>query len=247
MTRHLNLAAFALIIALAMAVLITAGGAALAQYTPAQPSQPAQPAASTQVKPAIVDDFETGTITNSLGGRTNVYVKAPSKAMISFRKDVRAGRPTTVLMLRYDKKAEGGPYDLGGWCGYYTLLKKAHPSASLLEGASVIEVEEDVYFDASRHNNLTLWVKGEKGNENFVVGLADSHWDKVGDSVKSQEIGKYLPAGKVTAEWQKAVVPLDEFFIDYAKLSSVAIAFEGDCFPEGKGSGTIYIDNIVLE
>ena len=225
MTRRKNLFIFALTVALAIATLS---------------------GADTDVKPVIVDDFEAGTITNSLGGRSNVFLKAPSKAMTSFRKDTRNGRPTTVLMLRYDKKAEGGPYDLGGWCGYYTLLKKAHPSVSM-EGASVAEVEEEVYFDASRHTSITLWVKGEKGSENFVLGVADAHWDKVGDSVKSQEIGKYLPAGKLTADWQKAVIPLEEFFIDYAKLSSIAISFESDCFPEGRGVGKVFIDDIALE
>ncbi|PIY84724.1 MAG: hypothetical protein COY77_00950, partial [Candidatus Omnitrophica bacterium CG_4_10_14_0_8_um_filter_43_18] len=76
---------------------------------------------------------------------------------------------------------------------------------------------------------------------------ADAHWDKIGDSVKSQEIGKYLPTGKITTEWQKAVVPMDEFFIDYSKFSSIAISFESDCFPEGQGSGRIYIDDIAFE
>ncbi len=170
----------------------------------------------------------------------------PSKAMVSFRKDVRNGKPTTVLMIRYEKKAEGGPYDLGGWCGYYTLLKKSHPAVSM-EGAGAAEVEEEIYFDASPYKAITLWIKGDKGNENFVLGVADAHWDKVGDSVKSQEIVKYLPAGKITTEWQKAVVPMSEFFIDYSRLSSVAISFESDCFPEGQGSGKVYIDDIELE
>ncbi|PJC46677.1 MAG: hypothetical protein CO036_01560, partial [Candidatus Omnitrophica bacterium CG_4_9_14_0_2_um_filter_43_12] len=127
-----------------------------------------------------------------------------------------------------------------------TLLKKVHPSVSL-QGATAVEIEEDVYFDASNHSAITMWVKGDKGNENFMLGVADAHWDKIGDSAKSQEIGKYLPTGKITTEWQKAVVPMDEFFIDYSKFSSIAISFESDCFPEGQGSGRIYIDDIAFE
>jgi len=80
-----------------------------------------------------------------------------------------------------------------------------------------------------------------------MIGLADRHWDRVGDSLKSEEIGVYLPEGRVTKEWQKAKIPLDVFFLDYTKLSSIAISFEADCFAEGSGSGTIYIDDIVLE
>jgi hypothetical protein len=230
MTRHIGVFIFILSVALVSVMFIGGNNFASAIDT----------------KPVIVDDFESGAITNALGGRTNVFLKAPSKAMVTFRKDTRQGKPITVLMLRYDKKAEGGPNDMGGWCGYYTLLKKSHPPLAL-QGASPAEVEEEVYFDGSQFNAITLWVKGDKGNENFVLGVADAHWDKIGDSVKSQEIGKYLPSGKVTTDWQKAVVPLDEFFIDYSKLSSIAISFESDCFPEGAGLGTIYLDDIALE
>jgi len=89
--------------------------------------------------------------------------------------------------------------------------------------------------------------RGEQGGEAFMVGLADRHWDKIGDSVKSEVIGKYLPAGRVTMAWQKATIPLDAFFVDYAKLGSIAISFEADAFPEGKGSGTVYVDDLALE
>ena len=238
MTRRFKFLVFSL--AITMTTVIMTGSKAMVFAEPMQQQQ------APQGKVVIIDDFEAGAITNSLGGRTNVFIKAPSKAMVSFRKDVRNAKPTTVLMIRYEKKAEGGPYDLGGWCGYYTLLKKAHPAASL-EGAGAAEIEEDVYFDASSHKSVTMWVKGDKGNENFVAGVADAHWDKVGDSVKSQEIGKYLPGGKITTEWQKATIPLDEFFIDYSKLSSISISFESDCFPEGQGSGKVYLDDITLE
>lgn len=234
MTRYVNL--FVLVLSITLAIILVGQSQAELIQSSQQPS-----------KPVVVDDFETGSIMNALGGRTNVYMKAPSKAMISFRKDTREGRPTTVLLLQYDKKAEGGPNDLGGWCGYYTLLKKAHPSLSLVGGASAAEIEEEVYYDASKYSAVTFWVRGDKGTENFVLGLADAHWDKVGDSVKSQEIGKYLPAGKITAGWQKAVVPFDEFFIDYSKLSAITVAFESDCFPEGAGAGRVYIDEIALQ
>ncbi len=238
MTRYFNTFVCALAVALAMTLVVGSAGILRAE-------EYVQPV-TTQAKPVIVDNFESGAITNSLGGRTNVFLKAPSKAMVTFRRDIRLGRPTNVLMIKYDKKAEGGPQDQGGWCGYYTLLKKAHPALSV-EGSSAVEAEESVYLDGSKYSNITLWVKADKGNENFVLGVADAHWDKIGDSVKSMEIGRYLPSGKLTTEWQKAVIPLEEFFIDYAKLSSISIVFESDCFPEGAGAGKIYIDDITLE
>jgi hypothetical protein len=195
----------------------------------------------------VIDDFEGEEVANQLGNKTNVFVKAPSRIMMSKRQDTIEGNATNVLMLHYDKQNEGGPYGTGGWCGYYTLLKSPATLVAPSEGEAVPQQAEDNYFDASGYKALTFWVKGEKGGENFMVGLADRHWDKIGDSLKSEEIGKYLPAGKITTNWQKATIPLDVFFLDYGKLSSVAISFESDCFPEGKGEGVIFVDDIALE
>ena len=219
----------------------------------------------------MVDDFEGEEIKNKLGGRANVFQKAPSKALVSRREDTVEGKKTHVLLLRYDKENEGGPYGMGGWCGYYTSLKKpAHlvapadgaPPAGAIQpagqravpaldsapgAAAVPEQSEEEYLDGSAYKAITFWVRGEKGDEHFMVGLSDRHWDKIGDSVKSEEIGKYVPAGKMTTEWQKVVVPLDTFFVDHSKLGAIAVSFESDAFPEGKGTGTVYLDDIALE
>jgi len=176
----------------------------------------------------LVDDFNKNT--NLLGGRTSVYQQAPSRALAIQSPTEHYGDSGNALMIKYDKKAEGGPYNQGGWCGYYTILKKG-----------------ETYFDASSYKAITFWVKGAEGAENFKVGLADRQWDQVGDSVKSEEIGKYLPSGGVTKEWQKATIPLDVFFLDFKELGSISVCFELDCFPGGAGKGTIYIDDLKLE
>jgi len=177
-----------------------------------------------QAEPKLVDDFKGPN--NLLGGRTNVYQQAPSRALF---KKVETDRGP-ALMIRFDKKNTGGPYESGGWCGYYTLLKVG-----------------DTYFDATPYKSLTFWVKGEKGGENFKIGMADQHWEQAGDSVKSEEIGTYLKAGQVTTEWQKAVIPMDAFFVEYKEIASIAICFEGDCFPDGSGAGSVYIDELSFE
>lgn len=178
--------------------------------------------------PMVVDDFESGSV-NKVGGKSNTYVQEPSRALaLPVKENAHDGKG--ALMIKFDKKAKGGPYDSGGWCGYYTLLKS---------GAR--------YFDATPYKNFTFWVKGETGNENFVLGVADQHWDQVGDSVKSEPIGKYLSAGKVTAEWQKATVPLDSVMVDLKQLASVAICFEGSVFPNGEGKGTLFVDDLAFE
>lgn len=41
--------------------------------------------------------------------------------------------------------------------------------------------------------------------------------------------------------------PLEEFFLDYTQLASIAIVFEGDLFPEAGAVGAVYLDEIQLE
>lgn len=182
----------------------------------------------------LIDDFEGNEIRNSLGWKANVYVMAPSRIMLTRKKKVskRQGGVNTVLEIKYDKHNTGGPYGMGGWCGYYTLLKNER---------------EGTYLDASEHKAITFMVRGEEGGENFKVGLADKHWESVGDSLKSDKIDVYVPEGKITTEWQKATIPFNAYFLDFSKLSAIAIAFESDVFPEGEGSGIVYIDDIALE
>lgn len=204
-------------------------------------------AAAAWAAPLPIDDFNSGEIKNLLGNRSNVFIKAPSKAMVSFRDDSVQGRKTQVLMLKYDKRNTGGPFDSGGWCGYYTLLKSPAALVAPTEEEPNPEPAPEQYFDGTGYKAITFWVRGEKGDENFVIGLSDRHWDKIGDSVKSEEIGKYLPAGRVTTDWQRASVPLDEFFLDYAQLASIAIVFESDLFPETGHAGVVYLDDLALE
>ena len=175
----------------------------------------------------LVDDFEGES--NKLNGKANTYVQEPSRALQARTKDT-SHSGSASLMLKYDKKGKGGPYDSGGWCGYYTQLKSGR-----------------TFFDASPYTKLTLWVKGAKGDENFMVGMADRHWDEVGDSVKSEPVTKYLPSGKITTEWQQVTIPLSTFMVDMKEMATVAICFEGAVFPEGEGKGTLYVDDVALE
>jgi len=190
------------------------------------------PAFAESKEALVIDDFEGDEIINGLGYRANVYVQAPSKVMISHKKDSRDGKPTTVLFLKYEKANEGGPYGVGGWCGYYTILKND---------------KDGRYFDGSEYKYISFWLRGENGSENFNVGLADRHWDKIGDSFKSDEMIKYIEGNKMPAAWTYVRVPLEDFFIDQSMLASISINFESTCFPEGKGSGAVYIDDLMLE
>ena len=212
-----------------LAVLFTVSCLAVNCYSADETKSVAAPKTGA-VEKKLVDNFEVSGMKNLIGGNANVYVRAPSRVMTTRKRDEINGAATQVLAIKYDKKNEGGPYGTGGWCGYYTLLKT---------GAN--------YFDAAGYKAITFWVKGEKGDENFMIGLSDEQWDKIGDSVKSEAVGAYLKDGKITTSWQKATVPLETFFLDHTKLASITICFEGDCFPDGAGQGVVYIDDIMLE
>ncbi|MBI3614982.1 MAG: hypothetical protein HY211_00520 [Candidatus Omnitrophica bacterium] len=188
------------------------------------------PAFAAEEKKVLIDDFEGG-MSNKLGGNGSTYVQEPSRALALVMKDKKLAHDGEgILMLKYDKKAKGGPYDSGGWCGYYTMVG---PNKR--------------FFDATAYKTLTFWVKGATGEENFVVGIADQHWNEVGDSVKSEAIGKYLSTRHLAKEWQKAKIPLDTFLVDMKKLVSIAVCFEGSVLPGGEGKGTVYIDGLTFE
>ncbi|MBU1077014.1 MAG: CIA30 family protein [Spirochaetes bacterium] len=176
----------------------------------------------------VVDDMKK--MKNNLNGRCAVYQKAPSRAGFSKIEVERNGKADKVLKIKFDKKGEGGPYGNGGWCGYYTLVKKGKN-----------------FLDVSGYKKLTLWVKGEKGGEKFKIGAADQTYEASGDSAKSDEIGAYLPDKKITTKWQKAVIPLDDIFIEWSMLASLAVNFETDLYENGAANGVVYIDEIQFE
>jgi len=87
-------------------------------------------------------------------------------------------------MLKYDKRNSGGRliragvrvYTLSIAGGVGTRLTEPQPGA--LRRIPRRAIQED-----------HLWVRGEKGAQNFVVGLSDRH-GRDGDFVKWKEIGK---------------------------------------------------------
>ena len=164
----------------------------------------------------LLDDFDHATVENLLGEKTNTYKSLPSVARSFWVKDVRYGDTGRSLKLVYNKEATG-------WCGYYTLLNQ-------IDGA---------YYDLSRYESVSFMVKGEKGGEDFELGMADRNWLIIGDSLKAGQVTKYLPACGITKGWQPVTVPLKDFgSLDLSQMGSFVINFNV------KGRGTVYIDDI---
>jgi hypothetical protein len=165
---------------------------------------------------------------NSLGAKTGVYQQEPSQAEAT--KAAEYGKNGAGLRIYYNKRNKGGPRGDGGVCGYYSLLHSG----------------PDDYLDASSYRYLVFWVRGAKGSERFKLGVADRKWHELDDSVKSKDIGVYLPSGKITPEWQLAVIPMADFPVDWRQAHAIAICFESDLFDNGAGSGVVFIDDILF-
>lgn len=206
-----------------MAALCAAAPVIGADVTPAAGEAPAN------AEVLYIDHMENVS-KNDLGGRNSVYIQAPSRSSFSKAGEYGKGDGNAGLKIVYDKKNQGGPRGDGGFCGFYTLVKHG----------------PDGYLDASGYKYLTFWVRGDQGGETFKVGAADKMWEAMDDSVKSQEIGKYLPAGKVTKDWQLAVIPVGDFFVDWKQMHAFSICFETDLFADGAGQGTVFIDELAL-
>ena len=176
----------------------------------------------------LVDGFEKDV--NSLGGKGHPFTQEPSKIDARRVDGAALGRNGNVLKREFDKRGEGGPYGNGGWCGYGIPLR-----------------QNGKPFDASKHSKLVFWVRGQSGGENFKVGLADLHWARMGDSIKSEDIVHYVPDKKITTKWQKVEVALGIFYLEPSELVSASIAFDTDCFPDGAARGVVYLDNLGFE
>ncbi len=180
--------------------------------------------------PFVIDSFEPGSQLNTLGGEGSTYQREPSQIQA-----VRGATPGFsgygCLVLTYTKKGKGGPYDSGGWIGYYELLEPANTKR---------------WFDASKFRSITFWVCGQKGKENFKVGLTDAARFVRGDAVKSRPVSEYVPQRVITTGWQKATIPMNDLFVVQNQLASIVFCIEGD-FPNGESAGRIYIDELTFE
>ncbi len=95
--------------------------------------------------------------------------------------------------------------------------------------------------DLSKYGAVTFWVKGEKGGEEFTVGLRDSSWFE-----EKLDIKKFLPSG-VTTQWQKTTIPLSDFktIKNWYNMDSFSVTFRND-YGQPYG-GIVYLDGLVFE
>lgn len=88
-------------------------------------------------------------------------------------------------------------------------------------------------YDASGKTSLTFWVKGEKGGEQFQVGICDSSTYN-GQEPKVEETA--------TTGWKKVTIPLDKFRgQNLTALENLSIGFQT------KGNIVVFISDVYFE
>jgi len=166
---------------------------------------------------SLAADFNEGDL-NQLGGKLNVYQRAPSQAEKEFVTAQRRGPFGRGLRIHADREPDGF---CGMWMHFFDM-----------------DASQPVYFDAEGYRYLSFWVKGEKGGEDFTIKLADSKWIAKQDSIALGPVTEFLPDG-VSAEWQEVLVPLhSNDTLDWRQLGGLTLDFDKP------GSHTIYIDDV---
>ncbi len=164
----------------------------------------------------LLDNFDNSDL-NLLGRKTAAYKRLPSYCLINRVGEPHYGSKGKSLQLKYNKKGSG-------WCGYYTLMNQI----------------DGTYFDLSNYEKISFYIKGEAGGEDFELGMADSNWITIGDSIKAGQISQYLKNG-VTTEWQNVEIPLKKFGnLDFSQMGAFVMNFDSS------GMGSVYIDDIKL-
>lgn len=165
----------------------------------------------------VAADFNDGD-QNNLGGKLNVYQRAPSAADKEFVTTQRRGSFGRALRIHADRQPEGF---CGMWMHFFDM-----------------DAVQPEYMDTNGFRYLSFWVKGEQGGEEFTVKLADKKWIAKQDSIAVGAITDFLPGG-VTTEWQQVLVPLHtNDLLAWNQLGGLSLDFDKS------GSYTVYLDDV---
>lgn len=168
----------------------------------------------------VVSNFSNGNV-NELGGYFNPFLKAPSFGTVGLS---GSSAGDTALKYTYNMVSPG-------YTGFYIQLFdfKATPS-------------ERVYLDATPFKFLTFKVKGSKGGEPIILQVADRTWEKKEDSLVIGDVAEFLPAGKITTEWQQAWVPMTRVpaTIKVKELADLVLRVTSN------GAGSIFVKDLAF-
>ena len=154
----------------------------------------------------LIDDFNDGVDPNLVGG--NQFISASDGAFC------RSLYNKTEILEDHGFSCEISFY--------------VPPDGWVIWGAHLNEL------DISASEELSFWIKGAKGKEEFKLILEDAQKNKTG-----LDITRYVNINKA---WQKVAIPISDFKdVDFNELLSLSFIFRSKA---GERSGTIYIEDI---
>lgn len=175
----------------------------------AQPSPP----------PLVIWDFDSS-LTNSLGGRYNVFMRDPSWARSYLDPDVHVSSSGHALRVTVHRAAKGF---CGVWFDFYPASE-----------------DSQKYLDASAYRYLSFWVKGAMGGEAFDITLKDSSSSRHPDTNPTVPLTAYLPSGAST-DWRQVLIPLEDFKgLDAGRLLNLSFLISN------QGDERFYVDDIAF-
>ncbi len=158
---------------------------------------------------------------NRLDGYFNGFAGAPSRAEASL---ARASDGLRAIRLTFERAAEG-------FCGMWVHLFDfgTRPDRRL-------------YLDATPFTVLTFQVRGGTGHEEVLLKVADAEWEAKEDAIAVGRLADFLPEGRITAGWQRALIPLERLPFSLDRRALASLIFEGI----SQGAGTLYVREIAF-
>ncbi len=136
----------------------------------------------------LIDDFQQGNV-NRLGGYFSAFFKSPSESRITIETSLDGSQS---LCFSFHQKPPGYA---GFWIHFFN--SKAHPV-------------DRIFLDATPFRYLTFTIRGEEGDETLMLQVADYSWEKREDSVEIGSVERFIPSGRITKDWQRVWIPLEE-------------------------------------
>ncbi len=172
----------------------------------------------------MIDTFNHGQ-ENELSGLFNRGFKEPSKANVYLDKDIFYGKNGRSLKIEASKKNEG-------WCFVWMHL---------FNTKDLLMKKKVKYFNTQKagYKYVSFMIRGEKGNEDFMIGFADETRVEQEDPFLIGSVKDYIK--NITKKWQEVIIPLEDIQVDISKLGLIIFDFKTT------GSTVVYVDNICFK
>ena len=229
---------------------------------PAGPLADAPPVSGNSVgtRVVLIDDFETacdptradlGLCVNTLGHPVRAFTADTARASNGSPGASSNRSSGQELVLSYS--TDGSP---NSWALYATHLRSA-------------EVNEGLFFDASRFTDLVFEIRGARGGEDLEVKVADQYWFERESSISLGPLRRFLASG-VSTRTRSVRIPLER--VEFIARLTLQLCVD-ECVDQGDscerrceddhptldltklalialqpiGTGEIYVDNLRLE